>query len=277
MKLFAQSGLLVSLLIAAGAFAQSPYEQINRVRADPPCPAPAVREPLRRNEALERAAGLLAAGTDLDASLKQAGYRAARSSVVRMASNVPPAELITMFAQRNCALIVEPVFIDIGIHLQAGAITALLAQPFTPQVVQSQEDAGNNVLALVNRARAVARRCGDKPFAAAKPLSRSAMLTLAALSHAADMARNNYLSHDGRDGSNPAQRVERAGYRYRATGENIAAGMNTAELAVESWIKSPQHCANLMSPAFTEMGVAFAIDPRSQMGVYWSQSFGAPR
>lgn len=268
---------MLALLLATAALAQSPYEEINRVRADPPCPAPPAREPLRRNQALERAAALLAAGADLDAGLQQAGYRATRSSVARMTSNVAPAELVGLFAARNCALIVEAVFIDIGIHLQPGAITALLAQPFAPRVAQSQQDAENNVLALVNRARAEARRCGDQPFAAAKPLTRSPLLTLAAFSHAADMARNNYFGHYGSDGSNPAQRVERAGYRFRATGENIAAGVTTPELAVAGWIKSPQHCANLMSPAFTEMGVAFANNPGSQMGVYWAQSFGAPR
>ncbi len=92
------------------------------------------------------------------------------------------------------------------------------------------------------------------------------------------MARNNYFSHSDRDGSNPAQRVERAGYRHRATGENIAAGgQMKAEDAVAGWIKSPGHCANLMNPAYSEMGVAFAVNPRSEMGVYWTQAFGAPR
>ena len=32
-----------------------------------------------------------------------------------------------------------------------------------------------------------------------------------------------------------------------------------------------------MNGAFTEMGVAFAINPNSEMGVYWAQEFGAPR
>ena len=48
------------------------------------------------------------------------------------------------------------------------------------------------------------------------------------------------------------------------------------EDAVAGWIKNPGHCANLMNPAFTEMGVAFAVDPRSEMGVYWTQAFGTP-
>ena len=94
------------------------------------------------------------------------------------------------------------------------------------------------VLDLVNRARAQARTCGDRNFPPARPLSANATLTLAAISHATDMARNNYFSHDGRDGSNPAQRVERTGYRYRTTGENIAAGVDTPELAVQGWSRA---------------------------------------
>jgi uncharacterized protein YkwD len=61
------------------------------------------------------------------------------------------------------------------------------------------------------------------------------------------------------------------------TGENIAAGLMKPEEAMAAWVKSPDHCANLMNPAFTEMGVAFAVDSRSDMGVYWTQAFGAPR
>ena len=49
------------------------------------------------------------------------------------------------------------------------------------------------------------------------------------------------------------------------------------EDAVAGWIKSPGHCANLMNPAFAEMGVAFAIDAASDMGIYWAQAFGTPR
>ena len=43
------------------------------------------------------------------------------------------------------------------------------------------------------------------------------------------------------------------------------------------WIKSPSHCANLMNPAYTEMGAAFAVNARSEMGVYWTQVFGTRR
>ncbi|MFM9967703.1 MAG: CAP domain-containing protein [Burkholderiales bacterium] len=269
--------VLLALLAAGGALAQAPYDRINRARAAPSCDAQPASPALRRNDLLEQAAALLSKGSDLAASLKQAGYRASRSSVARLASNVSTDELVTMFVERQCLQITDANFMDLGIHLEPGSITVLLAAPFAPQVSASQEEAGQQVLAQVNLARAVARQCGEKSFAAAKPLRYNNLLALASLHHATDMARNNYFSHDGRDGANPAQRVERAGYRYRSTGENIAAGMSTAQAAVEGWIKSPPHCANLMNAVFTEMGVAYAINPTSAMGIYWAQAFGLPR
>jgi len=128
-----------------------------------------------------------------------------------------------------------------------------------------------------DRARATPRYCGNRAFNAARPVRWNDSLAEASRLHSEDMARYNYFSHNGRDGSDPAQRVERAGYRYRATGENIAAGQMKPEDAVAGWIKSPQHCANLMNPAYTEMGAAFSVNARSDMGVYWTQAFGSRR
>ena len=140
-----------------------------------------------------------------------------------------------------------------------------------------EEGARSAFRELVNNARATPRTCGDKPFKAAGPLRWNGTLAQAALAHAEDMARYNFFSHDGRDGSRPAQRVARAGYKYRAMGENIAAGQETPNDAVAGWIKSPPHCANLMNPVYTEMGVAFAVSTTSGLGVYWAQEFGTPR
>ena len=91
------------------------------------------------------------------------------------------------------------------------------------------------------------------------------------------MAAHSYLAHQGRDGATPAQRAARAKYQARAVGENIAAGPATAEIAVAGWLKSPEHCANLMSPRYTDMGIAYAVDPASKHGIYWVQMFGARR
>jgi uncharacterized protein YkwD len=60
-------------------------------------------------------------------------------------------------------------------------------------------------------------------------------------------------------------------------GENIAAGQQAPDAAVDGWLRSPPHCANLMGPQYTEMGIAFAVQPTSEAGIYWVQMFGTPR
>jgi uncharacterized protein YkwD len=60
-------------------------------------------------------------------------------------------------------------------------------------------------------------------------------------------------------------------------GENIAAGQPTAEQVVAGWLKSAGHCANLMDPDFSEMGVAFAVAPQRGKAIYWAQLFATPR
>jgi uncharacterized protein YkwD len=137
--------------------------------------------------------------------------------------------------------------------------------------------ASRQVLELVNEARAQRRRCGWKRFDAAPPLALSDALNRAALEHANDMAERQILSHAGRDGSTPGDRATRSGYTWHAVGENIALGQSTAEQVVADWLKSSHHCANLMDPDYSEMGVAFAVGSRGEARMYWSQMFAAPR
>ena len=108
------------------------------------------------------------------------------------------------------------------------------------------------------------------------PLSANASLGQVALAYAQDMARYGYMDHTGRDGSSPEVRVTRGGYRWREVGENLASGIMTPEEVVEGWLQSAEHCANLMDPAFREMGVAFAVNARDERGVYWAMEFGTP-
>ena len=132
------------------------------------------------------------------------------------------------------------------------------------------------VVDLVNAARSKSRRCGSERFAAAPPLTASARLDDAAAAHARDMARRNYFDHRGRDGKQPRDRVLRAGYEFRITGENIAFGPETADEVVAGWLESPGHCANIMEPRFEHIGVGLATG-RKRNRIYWVQSFGAPR
>jgi uncharacterized protein YkwD len=105
----------------------------------------------------------------------------------------------------------------------------------------------------------------------------SALLNRAALVQAQDMAQHNFFEHEGSDGSTVADRATRVGYQWRSIGENIAAGPTTAQAVVQGWLDSPGHCANLMDPAYAEMGIAYATNPKTQAWIYWSQVFGKRR
>lgn len=268
------------LALSLDAVANDIYAALNRLRAGHGNCAPAENlPPLKAQAALERVARDLAGAGDLKQSLKEAGYRASRSRTLTVRGEAIDTRAAAILEKQGyCAQLQDAGLTEVGIYLDARQLWIVMAAPFAPSVALSGPAAGQRLLDLVNRARATPRHCGERPFTAAGPLRWNATLAEASRLHAEDMARHNYFSHAGRDGSDPAQRVERAGYRYGATGENIAAGTTMqAEDAVASWIKSPGHCANLMNPAFTEMGAAYAVNTGSAMGIYWAQAFGAPR
>jgi uncharacterized protein YkwD len=131
------------------------------------------------------------------------------------------------------------------------------------------------MLDLVNAARSRSRTCGTERYAATDPLTSSRKLNEAAASHARDMARKKYFDHRGADGSQPGDRVRRAGYQPRISGENIAFGPESVEEVVEGWLASPGHCANIMEPRFKHLGVGVATGARRGR-IYWVQTFGAP-
>ncbi len=255
------------------------YTTINRLRGgENQCAVAKSLPPLQAQETLERAARELARGGELQRSLKALGYRAMRSSALWLKGDGVDQQAAGMLAQPNyCKQWQDAAVTEIGIYQDAHQVWIVMAAPFAPSVAVSEQDAGRRVLELVNQARAAPRYCGNRVFNAARPLRWNNTLAESSRLHAEEMAHYNYFSHSGRDGSDPARRVERAGYRYRMTGENIAAGQMKPEDAMAAWIKSPDHCANLMNPTFTEMGVAYAVDSSSDMGVYWTQAFGAPR
>ena len=109
------------------------------------------------------------------------------------------------------------------------------------------------------------------------PLKLASQLNQAAQSHAVDMARNNYFSHKGLNGSNMEDRAKKSGYVYSAIGENIAAGKATPEGTILQWMNSTGHRANILNSKFTEIGFGYANAPNSPYRHYWVQVFGKPQ
>jgi uncharacterized protein YkwD len=230
---------------------------------------------LRPDPRLDRVAAELASGASLRSAMLDAGYRAVQSAT--LAASGSDSGIASALAKQACKDIVNPVFRDVGVAHRADKAWIVLAAPLAPPAPNEAQAVGRRVLELVNEARSSTRRCGWKRFKAAAPVVLSDALQRAALAHARDMAGRSSLSHAGRDGSTAGERATSAGYRWRLIGENIAAGQPTPEQVVADWVKSPHHCANLMSTEYSEMGVAFAVEPHSVSGIYWTQLFASPR
>jgi uncharacterized protein YkwD len=134
--------------------------------------------------------------------------------------------------------------------------------------------AARQVFTLVNEARSQPRACGARAFDAAPPLRWNDRLAQAAQGHSDDMAAHGYFDHTSRDGRTFDARISAQGYVFSTVGENIAAGQMTPAEVMKSWLESPGHCANIMSPGFEEIGVGRAEG--GNLGLYWTQNFGSP-
>ncbi|HYW55395.1 MAG TPA: CAP domain-containing protein [Polaromonas sp.] len=235
------------------------------------------RTVLHHNARLSEAAARIADGSSIEDALKASDYRAVKAAQIMVKGYKDAAGQARGAVGNFCDVFMRGDLSDAGFYQQGTQTWIVVAAPFLPPGAGQADDVEEHVLALVNMARATPRRCGKEYFAAAGPLRADAELQRAALAHAQDMARHSYFSHTGRDGSGAAQRATRAGYRWRMVGENIAAGQMQADAAMQSWLKSPGHCANIMRPEFAEMGVAFSVNNQSTLGIYWVQLFGKPR
>ena len=141
-------------------------------------------------------------------------------------------------------------------------LTIVVAQPFTTPPERDAATISRLVLALTNQARAHARICGSQRFPPrTAPGARHRLLHAPPARIRGTWSCGISSRHAGSDGSTPGERATRAGYRWSMVGENIASGVRTAQEAVAGWLASPEHCANIMTAGFRQMGVAFAVDP----------------
>jgi uncharacterized protein YkwD len=228
--------------------------------------------PLRADPALDAVAARLPSGVKLADAVSAERYAAARSASIRVMRAASPDALYQLLTQRFCSDVADPQFRTVGIA-RGPDLWIVFAAPFEPPAEADAAVVARRALALVNQARAQPRRCGGRALAAAPPVALDATLMSVAAAHARDMARTGRMAHEGSDGSTAAQRVTRAGYAWRTVAENVAAGDRTPEAVVQTWLDSPGHCANLMSPDVREMGIAYAFEGSSPKGTYWAQVF----
>lgn len=210
-------------------------------------------------------------------ALKDAGLPVGDMEAISVSGPSSAAAAMQAIRGRYCMMLAKPEYTLIGVSRKGNTWRVVLARPRLAESATELAGAGKKILELVNAARAEARTCGEKRYPAARPLAWNAALADAASAHSVDMANNNYFAHAAEDGDRAGERAQKAGYRWRRIGENIAAGQSSPGSAVSGWLSSPGHCANLMNPHFTEMGAAYAINKKSDLLIYWTQVFGTPR
>lgn len=215
-----------------------------------------------------------ATGGDLGKALRSAGYRAAKATSIVVGGAGNAGEVARIVERSYCGSVLDPRFVEIGVARSGNTWRLNLAQPLLPHDLAPSPVAGRAILELVNEARRHARHCGDRSLAATHRLTWNDALAAAALEHSEEMARLGYFSHTDPAGDGVGERAHHRGYAWRVVGENIAAGLGSPAQVVAGWLASPGHCANIMAPDFAEMGAGYVMDPKSELGIYWTQAFG---
>ena len=78
---------------------------------------------------------------------------------------------------------------------------------------------------------------------------------------AKDMVNNNYFSHTSPTYGSPFDMIKSFGITYKTAGENIA-GNSTNKGAVDAWMNSSGHRANILNSSYNYTGVAVVSSPK---------------
>ena len=273
------AGLSLGIVFAASAVAADELqliESINSYRSQPQrCEKQASNElpPLSADPRLRLPAS---GAVDLQQAMASARYPMVNVQAITLNGPRDAASAMQAIKESFCQVVLDPQFVDIGVSRVDRDWRIVLARPLLAGKLGDWQAEGQKLLEAINTARAQARQCGSQSFNASAPLSWNATLGSVAEAHSRSMANGNYFSHKDRDGRTPGDRAELGGYSGMQIGENIAAGLDTPRRVVDGWLASPGHCATLMNPQFRELGSAYATDPKSDAGIYWTALFGAP-
>ena len=161
-------------------------------------------------------------------------------------------------------------------HVEEDDVQVLkpIGSPRKPAKSADLADAAKSAFALTNDFRKEEKR---------DEVEVNLQLGKAAQAFADYMARTSRYGHKA-DGSTPADRAQKAGYKYCIIAENIAyaydsEGFTTRELADEllgGWKASPGHRRNMLDPDVMEVGIGVA-QGADHGYLFAVQLFGRPR
>ena len=110
-----------------------------------------------------------------------------------------------------------------------------------------------------------------------KPLLLSRSLSMAADSHSEYMARTDDIDHSI-GALSWSQNILNFGYpEGYGMGENVLAGRQSAGGALNLWISSPPHNANMLNPDWVAIGIGREVNLDGRYDFYWTTTFGTVR
>lgn len=159
--------------------------------------------------------------------------------------------------------------IKLNKKLNTLAFTLVFGVIFFPGIKSLASDiTSGNVINLVNKARNIQGLIA---------LKENPKLDKVASDKLQDMVENKYFAHTSPQGATPWSWFFKNKYDYEYAGENLAIDFMTAEKQHEAWMKSETHKKNILSPNFTEIGVAVgAGEIENHLSIITVQVFGRP-
>jgi len=136
---------------------------------------------------------------------------------------------------------------------------------------------GHDFLAAVIQSEIISLTNAERTQNSVGELAENKQLDVAAQQKASDMAAKGYFAHDGPDGKTPWMWIDGSGYTYQYAGENLAVRFVDSKDVVAGWMASPTHRANIVKPAYTDIGVGIAQGMyKGQPATFVVQYFAAP-
>ena len=159
---------------------------------------------------------------------------------------------------RKTAAILTALMLMTAAGNSLAADDSLFAAHYTTASLSAQEQTAGN---LLNNDRA---RYNLAPLVIDPALCRIARIK------SEDMRDNQYFAHTSPTYGNVRQMLNTFGYSYSAAGENIAHHA-TIEKAQAAFLSSSGHRKNILSSAYTKVGIGAAMDEKGF--VYLTQIF----
>ena len=105
----------------------------------------------------------------------------------------------------------------------------------------------------------------------------NAKLQLAAEEKARHILQNGYFAHNSPEGIKPWDFIKNAGFAYDFAGENLALNYTSSYELEKDFLASPDHRDNLLSPLYSETGVAVVSGTfKGEPAVITVQMFATP-